>query len=475
MKSVAIIGGGITGLTAAFRLKEAGVAVTLYEAGNRVGGVIQTVRRNGYLAECGPNTLLETSPKIAELIRDLGLEGRRLDSDPAAENRFLVRDGQLVSLPSTLFQFLGTRLFSTSAKLRLFAEPFLPPAPAEGEESVQDFVVRRLGREFLDYAVNPLVRGVYAGDPARLSVQQAFPKLHAVEQKYRSLILGQILGARERRRRKEVSKQNAKKLSFDHGLQVLTDELGSRLAAAVQLRAPVQQMRRVPGGGWEVTALAAAGETTRIYDAVVFTGTADKLATLHLTGVEAPDLRPLSEVYYPPVASVVLGFRREDVDHPLNGFGALIPEVEKFNILGTIFSSSLFPNRAPAGHVLLTSYVGGARSPETAQQDPEKLTALVLQDLKKLVGVTGVPTFQHHCFYPRAIPQYVVGYDRFKQLMRCVEEKCPGFFLAGHYRDGISLGDSIVAGHTAAGRVRDCLSTACASVPVPELNLEPAV
>jgi oxygen-dependent protoporphyrinogen oxidase len=175
------------------------------------------------------------------------------------------------------------------------------------------------------------------------------------------------------------------------------------------------------------------------------------------------------------VASIVLGFRREDVDHPLNGFGALIPEVEKFNILGTIFSSSLFPNRAPAGHVVLTSYVGGARSPEKAQQDPEKLTALVLQDLKKLVGVTGVPSFQHHCFYPRAIPQYVVGYNRFKQLMNRVETNCPGLFLAGHYRDGISLGDSIVSGHTAAERVCDCFSTACASAPVPELNMELAV
>ena len=179
--------------------------------------VIQSVRQNGFLAECGPNTILETSPKITALINDLGLEGRRMYSDPAAANRYLVRDGKPVALPDSLLRFLGTPLFSTAAKLRLLAEPFIGPAAADAEESVAEFVLRRLGREFLDYAINPLVGGVYAGDPAMLSVKQAFPKLHALEQKYRSLIVGQFLGARERKRRAEVSKQNANKLSFRRG------------------------------------------------------------------------------------------------------------------------------------------------------------------------------------------------------------------------------------------------------------------
>jgi protoporphyrinogen/coproporphyrinogen III oxidase len=190
MNSVAIIGGGITGLTAAFRLQQRGVAVTVYEGGERVGGVIQSVRRDGFLAECGPNTILETSPKIPELVRDLGLEGRRMFSDPAAENRYLVRGGKMRKLPGSLSQFLATPLFSTSAKLRLLAEPFIGRVAADREESVAEFVRRRLGPEFLDYAIDPLVGGIYAGDPSRLSVRQAFPKLHALELKYRSLIAG---------------------------------------------------------------------------------------------------------------------------------------------------------------------------------------------------------------------------------------------------------------------------------------------
>ncbi len=465
MKSVAIIGGGITGLTAAFRLAQAGVSVTLYEGGSRVGGVIQSVRQEGFLAECGPNTILETSPKITSLVKDLGLESRRMYSDPAAANRYLVRNGKPVALPDSVPGFLRTRLFSPAAKLRLVAEPFIRPSAPEVEESVAQFVLRRLGHEFLDYAINPLVGGVYAGDPARLSVKEAFPKLHALEQKYGSLIKGQIMGARERKKRAEVSKQNAPKLSFDEGLQVLTDELHSKLGAKVLINSPVSSICKSPLG-WFVTVGAGEAQISRPYTAVLFAGTAHGLAKLRILADGAPDLASLSEVYYPPVASVVLGFRREDVAHPLNGFGMLIPQVEKCQTLGAIFSSSLFPNRAPAGQVLLTSYIGGARSPELALKDPDTLTNLVLSDLRQLLGVTGVPTFEHQYVFHKAIPQYEVGYGWFKKRMVEAEVNCPGLFLGGHYRDGISLGDSIVSGHESARRIQAYLESN--PTPAPE-------
>lgn len=452
MDSVAIVGGGITGLTAAFRLHRQGVPVTVYEGSTRVGGVIQSVQRDGYLAEFGPNTILETSPRIFELVQDLGLAERRLYSDPAAGNRYIVRGGKPVSLPSSPVGFFRTPLFSLGAKLRLVLEPFHAPAPAEAEESLAEFVLRRLGREFLDYAINPFVAGVYAGDPARLSVKQAFPKLHALEQRYGSLIKGQILGARERKRRAEVSKQNAPKVSFQNGLQDLIDALQQALAGVLRFQTAVKALERV-AGGWRLRVGDRDGDRAVNHRAVVLCVPAYRIAELALLGVPGADLSFLADVRYPPVTSVVLGFRREDVAHPLDGFGMLIPQVEGFRILGTIFSSSLFPNRAPAGHVTLTSYVGGTRAPELASRPAEEVLRVTLEDLRRILGVRGEPTFSHQVHYPRAIPQYEVGYGRFRDRMSALEIQAPGIYFAGHYREGISLGDSIVSGDGMAARI----------------------
>src|SRR5437667_2021109 len=188
MDPVAIIGAGVTGLTAAFYLNRKGIPVTVYEASGRVGGVIQSLRRDGYLAEFGPNTLLETSPKISQLIRDAGLESRRLDPDPMAEARYVVRYQRPIAMPGSPLGFLTTGLFTVRAKLAVLREPFVPPRRDGKEESIAEFVVRRLGQEFLDHAIDALVAGVYAGDPQKLSVQQAFPKLAKIEAEYRSLI-----------------------------------------------------------------------------------------------------------------------------------------------------------------------------------------------------------------------------------------------------------------------------------------------
>jgi oxygen-dependent protoporphyrinogen oxidase len=451
MSTIAIIGGGITGLTTAFELRREGLSVTLYEADARVGGVIQSIRKDGYLAEFGPNTILETSPLIGALVNDLGLAGRRLYSEPRAEKRYIVRGHKPVELPGSGLRFLKTPLFSSRAKLRLMWEPFVRRARADVEESLAQFVKRRIGQEFLDYAINPFVAGVYAGDPARLSVKHAFPKLHALEQRYGSLLLGQFLGARERKRRAEVSKQNARKLSFDEGLDVLTETLGAQLGEALLLSCPVVGIRQ-DAHGWTVTSRRDGREQQQEHAAVIYTGPAHRLPEIRLMTDHRVSCAPLAKIQYPPVVSVVLGFRREDVAHPLDGFGMLVPEVEGVSILGTLFSSSLFPNRAPAGHVTLTSYLGGTRAPELAVQSTDRVMDLTLRDLRTILGVTGKPTFSHCFLYPKAIPQYEVGFDRFKELMDSVESQAPGLFLAGNYRDGISLGDSIVSGHQVAER-----------------------
>ncbi|MCX6966678.1 MAG: protoporphyrinogen oxidase [Verrucomicrobia bacterium] len=458
MNSVAIVGGGITGLCAAFRLRQQKVPVTLYEEGERVGGPIRTLCENGYMAEYGPNTILETSPKIAALITDLGLDPRRRDSDPAANKNYIVRNGRMHPLPVSAGAFAATPLFSLAGKLRIAAEPFIRKPPVSDDESLADFVVRRLGREFLDYAINPFVSGIYAGDPAKLSVRHAFPKLHKVEAQYGSLILGQFLGARERKKRAEVAAPQAKKVSFDAGLQVLTDTLHVQLGSSVELHSSVHSVEK-SAEGWTVTVLANGREERRNHSAVLFTAPAHKLASVRITDGEAVSLAALGEIEHPSVARIVLGFRREDVADPLDGFGFLVPELERLSILGTTFSSSIFANRAPEGHVTLTSFMGGCRSPELANRAPDELFERAAQDLKAVLGVRGKPTYQHHALFPWAIPQYNVGYGKFMDLMAETETRHPGLFFAGNYRNGISVGNSIVAGQEVASRV----ATYCSS------------
>lgn len=452
MKSVAIIGAGITGLTAAFYLKRKGLEVTVYEASRRVGGVIQSLRKNGYLAEFGPNTLLETSPKIAQLVKDAGLQSRRLDPDPKAEARYVARYHRPIAMPDKPLGFFSTDLFTWKAKLAVLREPFIPRRRDGVEESIGQFVVRRFNQEFLDHAIDALVAGIYAGDPNKLSVTHAFPKLKALEDNYGSMIKGQILGGRERKKRGEIAKDRAPKFSFDEGLQVLPDTLAAHLGDAVKLNTAATKLTKT-AAGWTVHTKTGTGESSSQHDAVIFCGTAPKLAGLQIAGATPLDLSVFSEIRYPPVASVVLGFRREDVAHDCCGFGMLIPKIEGFKSLGTIFSSALFPNRAPAGHHTLTTYVGGERYPELASLPEDKLVALVCDDLKTLLGLRGQPTFQHVVVYPRAIPQYNVGYGRFKAMMNQIEAEAPGFFLAGHYRDGVSLSDSIVSGINIADRL----------------------
>jgi len=451
MNPVAIVGGGITGLTAAFRLSRRNIPVTLYEAGDCVGGPIQSLKENGYLSEYGPNTILETSPKITSLINDLGLEQRRWNSNPAMDKNYIVRDGKLRALPLSPIRFATSPLFSIPAKLRLACEPFIRRKSSDEDESLADFVMRRFGKEFLDYAINPFVTGVYAGIPENLSVRYGFPKLKALEDNYGSILRGAILGARERKKRAEVEKSKAKKLSFDEGLQVLPDTLQDQLRESIALRTQVTCLRPT-ADGWVVTVNANGQEEQRTHSAVILCAPAHKIARIQIEAEQPTDLSLLDEIVHPPVARITMGFRREDVADPLDGFGFLVPKAENLNILGTTFSSSIFENRAPSGNVLLTTFIGGCRQPELAMEPAGKLFELTLRDLKRILGVRGEPTYQNHWLFPRAIPQYNVGHKRFVDFMNATENRLPGLYFAGSFRDGISAGSCIVSGHDIADR-----------------------
>lgn len=457
MNPVAIVGGGITGLTAAFRLSQRNIPVTLYEAGERVGGPIRSLKENGYLSEYGPNTILETSPIITSLINDLGLEQRRWDSNPAMNKNFIVRDGKLRALPLSPIRFAASPLFSIPAKLRLICEPFIRRKSGDEDESLANFVVRRLGQEFLDYAINPFVTGVYAGIPENLSVRYGFPKLKALEDNYGSILRGAILGARERKKRAEVEKSKATKLSFDEGLQVLPDTLHSKLRDSIALRTEVTCLRP-SADGWVVTVIKNGQEEQRMHSAVILCAPAHKIARIRIEAEQPTDLSLMNEIVHPPVARITMGFRREDVADPLDGFGFLVPKAENLSILGTTFSSSIFENRAPSGRVLLTTFIGGCRQPELAMEPSEKLFDLTLRDLQRILGVRGKPTYLNHWLFPRAIPQYNVGHKKFVDFMNATEHRLPGLYFAGSYRDGISAGNCIVSGHDIADRTAQFLS-----------------
>ena len=447
-KSIAILGGGITGLAAAYELGQLGHKATIFEASPRIGGVIETIRQDGFLAECGPNTLLETSPRIGKLVTDLGLDSRKRYATPEMKNRYIVKGGKPVAMPLSPGQFITTKLFSLGTKLNLVKEPFIAPCPPEKEESLAEFVVRRLGQEFLDYAINPFVAGVYAGDPTKLSVQHAFPKLHALEQKYGSMIKGQILGARERKKRGTVSKDKAKMVSFDHGLQVLIDGLGQKIGEGIKVSSSVERVEKNQNG-WTIQ----GDGINEVFDAVLPALPTYKMTDIVFEDSDVLDLSMLKDIIYPPVASVVMGFKREQVEHSLNGFGMLVPEVEKRHALGTIFTSALFEGRAPEGYVTLTNYIGGMRAPEKALLPENEIDSLILEDLAALIGVKGSPAFINRRVYKHAIPQYVVGYGRYKKLFEQLESQHAGLFFAGHYRNGISLSDSLVAGLEVAERM----------------------
>ena len=443
-KSVVIIGGGIAGLTAAFKLKNGGLEVTLLEAASKTGGVMSSVNADGYLVETGPNTILETSPKVTQLVSELGLDSEKIYANEISKTRYIVRDNKPVPLPLTPGAFLGTSLFSLRAKLRLLKEPFIDPWNNQYEESLSQFVIRRLGQEFLDYAINPFVAGVYAGDPDHLSVQHGFPKLYALEQKYGSLIKGQIKGAKERKQRAEESKQKARMFSFREGLKTLPVTLEKTLGSAVRKNTVVTDISP-RGDGWEITYRTdGRPEETLDSDYVIYAGTIYQLSSLTVERQRLEDFEYFRQIYHPPITVLVLGFKRGDVRHPLDGFGMLIPKVEGYHILGALFSSTLFPGRAPQGHVSLTVFIGGARQPEYADKPENELVEMALGELKILLGVTGSPTFVKRVYWPKSIPQYDVGYGRFKDKLNALKKQYHGLYFAGNYVNGISVADTIV-------------------------------
>lgn len=457
-KAIAILGAGITGLTAAHRLHVLGHRVRVFEQSPRIGGAIGTEQTaDGWLIERGPNSILEGSePALTSLLRELGLESERLTADPAARHRYIVRDGRPQPAPLSPPALFRSPLFSLRAKFRLLRELLTRPRVRTTDISLAEFVRSHFGQEFVDYALNPFVSGVYAGNPAKLSARHAFPVLWNLEQIHGSLLRGQAAKARTRRARGESAPAI---ISFRRGLQTLPDAFAARLpAGTISLNARLEGLiRAVPSKalakeGWSVIWHDGQTVNTEEFDAIISALPAAGLGSLRFGTLGERPLAALEAIEHPPVASLFLGYRREQIAHPLDGFGLLVPAREQRSVLGVIFSSSLFSGRAPAGHVALTVMVGGTRQPEIAALSPDALLAKIRPDLTTLLGVSGDPVFSRHTFWRRAIPQYNLGYEQYFEAMNACERAYPGLFIGGQARDGIALPACLAAGEKLAVR-----------------------
>jgi oxygen-dependent protoporphyrinogen oxidase len=443
---IGIIGSGISGLSLAHFLRKKNHDVVLLESSSRVGGPVHSSFEDSFLFEHGPNSLLLTNNSIQELINDISLTDDLIRAKPEAKNRYIVKNGGLLALPTSPSAFLKTPLFSWKAKFRLLKEPFVT-AGTNPNESLGDFVKRRLGSEFLDYAINPFVAGIYAGDPMQLGVRHAFAKLYELEQKYGSLIKGQIKGAKERKKRGEIAKDRAPMISFKYGLQQLIAALADSLKQHIWLAAQIDQIHKVHDG-WSIM-LQNSDESFDVEQLVV-TIPAHRLHELRFGHLKSDQRERLKEIYYPPVTVVQTGYKRTDIQHPLDGFGYLTPEKEKRQILGGLFSSSIFDGRAQAGHVLITSFIGGARQPQVALKEDEELLNLVFQEHQELLGAQEKPVFTKVIRWPKAIPQYTTDYDRFKEAIKIMEKANSGIHFSGNWVKGISLSDCITKAHELA-------------------------
>lgn len=472
-----IIGAGLSGLIAAYRLKRLGRNVLLIESGDRVGGVMRTLDADGFLLEQGPNSLRGTH-EFLDVVEELGLLDELVTADPRAP-AYVFAAGQLHAVPMSPLALLKTKLLSNAAKLRLMREPFVFPAsagsarrrsiPAEAgntnaasEESIASFVRRRLGDEILEKLVAPFLSGVYAGDPEQLSVQACFPKLAEFEDEAGSIARGAWRAARRGKQRPARRSLRPYRLcSFPRGLQTLPERLRRELGASLVTGARVTNIqidKAAPGARFAV-AIEERGAEKTFHCAALVIATPAYVAA-QLLAKPAPDVATLvGAVPYVALASVPLAYMAEQVTRPLDGFGFLATRGAGLRTLGSIWNTSLFAERAPAGWLLTTNYIGGATDPAASKLSDEELIHTVHGDLSKVLRITGAPRQLPITRYERAIPQYNLGHAWRVAKLAAALHNHPGLHLAGNYLRGVSLGDCIKQAEQLAAAINQTLAT----------------
>lgn len=444
-----IVGGGISGLSLAYFLLERNPAldITVLESEKKPGGKIWTDRINGFLCEGGVNGFLDNRPKTLELIAKLGLSPLR--SSDEARKRYIFSNGKLNLLPESPAAFLSSNLLSIFGRLRIIWEIFVPQKTSD-EESLADFARRRLGKEAYEKLIDPMASGIYAGDPENMSLKSCFRKIYDLEQQYGSLIRGMI-------KLQKAAKKTGKKVgpgpggvltSFQDGMEMLINTLqrhiGKRLkntskVVSVEKKGKSYVIHITDGSSIETEALVLA---TPAYETSEILKDMDKTIS-----------SVLREIFYPAISVICLGYRRDKIKHPLDGFGFLIPNRERRKILGTLWDSSIFPNRAPDGYVLLRTMLGGVRNSDLALQDEEKQISLVIKELREIMDIDLQPDFVKVFIHKKGIPQYSLGHENRLKMVDESIKKYKRFYITGNAYRGIGVNDCIENSQIMAERI----------------------
>jgi oxygen-dependent protoporphyrinogen oxidase len=468
---VAVIGGGISGLAAAHRLVEQNarsktkMEVVLLEASGRMGGVIRTEQRDGFLLEGGPDSFISEKPEAVELAKRIGLASRLIETNEAHRRSFIVRNGKLRAVPegfqllapTRFWPFVTTGIFSWTGKARMALDLILPRrAAANGsdDESLAQFVRRRFGREALERMAQPMVGGIYTADPEHLSLRATMPRFLEMEREHRSLIRAMWKKRRQQSAAEIRSTSGARYslfLSFDEGMKVLVDAIVARLGNIhIRLNTKVEALafdsisRR-----WKIG--TSAGETIDA-DAVCLALPAYTSANL-LREADTELAAELDAILYASTATINLAYRRTDIPHALDGFGFVVPLIEHRAILACTFSSVKFAGRAPEGHALIRAFVGGALQPEMYALDEDAMVAAVSHDLREFLGIEKPPLFTHVEKWPRSMAQYHLGHVERVERIREHLGALPGLKLAGNAYNGAGIPDCIRSGETAADEI----------------------